>query len=45
MRSRYIGGCIRGPYEGPIRGPYEGPIRDPDIGCIRGPRRPFERYW
>ena len=37
MRSVYIGGCIRGP--------YEGPIRDPDIGCIRGPRRPFERYW
>ena len=35
MRSRYIGGCIRGPYDGPIRGPYD----DPFV------RRPFERYW
>ena len=42
MRSGYIGGCIRDPYEGCIRGyPYG--------GCIRRPyptiRSPIESFW
>ncbi len=36
MRSGYIGGCIRVPYDGPIRG---GPYDDPFDW------RRFKRYW
>ena len=40
MRSVYIGGCIRGPYDGPIRG-------GPRDVCFPRPVDPFywRRFW